>query len=396
MKMYVETESGKQGPFDSNEILAKIGSGSLRPSDEIWIEGTASTFPACELLPVSAFGTADSRTSDRIVAPARHREPIRRLPQAMRRQTNGISTAMFIVVGVFVFGLFGAIALFCAPLILYASFQSAARHNQENLAEFKNVKASIIAYVEDHPDAGELAWADLEDAGLVDRHDRALCKKVGAQYYPFSAKSADDTTVFTIKSDFAEKRFQKDFRFGLAWPSPDERFEVVKTSRSETSMAGELTLSNNRTGEVLLRFNTDAATDAQWLYDGSIVAIEERFPSSKSQVSVYSLAGDRLQKFKLPDGIHPRLLLPEYEKSLPHDWIDERIELDSWRNDLLKLDVNGSVWIKKGEAFAGRANFRVRFTIRFDASGEGSIVKSEEVFRCRIGTDGYAVDKFDI
>ena len=56
--MYVSIDGETSGPYAANEIFDFIGNGSLRPTDEIWIEGTETTFPAIDLLPASGFANA--------------------------------------------------------------------------------------------------------------------------------------------------------------------------------------------------------------------------------------------------------------------------------------------------------------------------------------------------
>ena len=163
--MYVETGGGQKGPFESSEILEQIGRGELSPHDQVWIEGTTSTIPASDLLPVSAFGTDGLQNSNQGTPPVRFREPFAHgvALKGMPRRSNGISAALFCVGGFFIFVVFGAIFLYCSFFILIGLRMSAARNARLEFEEFNQLKSGIIEYVEEHPAAGlqlgEIVWA---------------------------------------------------------------------------------------------------------------------------------------------------------------------------------------------------------------------------------------------
>ena len=65
-QMYVSTGVDTSGPYGANEIFALIGSGEIKPTDEIWIADTETTFPASELLPPSCFANASTSYSKNV------------------------------------------------------------------------------------------------------------------------------------------------------------------------------------------------------------------------------------------------------------------------------------------------------------------------------------------
>ena len=268
--------------------------------------------------------------------------------------------------------LVGAVVVY-VWLCFAASAPHAHGPDVKPVEEVARIQTAIVEYVDSHPRCGEMSLAELQQAGVISQRDREFIPQQHYEYRAISAASSKEATVFIRTGRDTEERWhRKSGRRQWYLSQPDDKaftFAFPGTSK-DVWPNFERTLKDNRTGQTLYSYRTDAHTGVtRWHGAGRALATIEQHRSGNDQLLVLFPDGDRVTQVRIPSDLNMIDYLPDEYRDAPPEFESQRIRYFHWLGDHLNFEWKATARLFKNGEPNGALVIDCRPKLEFDFAG---------------------------